>query len=583
MSPFRSVRRRARILAPLALAVALVGGSGVAAVATDRPLAAPVSTVAAVGAAAPHIPAVLQCGALVQNGATSNTGVPDFGALKDAPTRVTAAVVVPATSSTPEYCDVHGYVMSQVKFELKLPTTSWQGRYLQMGCGGFCGSIADTSFPACSTQLGGDFAIAATNDGHDGAGTDGLWAGNDQQARIDFGNRAVHVVSIAAKAIQKAYYGRGPNHSYFVGCSAGGREGLMEAQRYPTDFDGIVSGAPATAQSTNPLWLSFQVGVNSDAKGNPILTADKLPALHAAVVAACDRNDGILGDGLIGDYRDCSFDPGSIRCKGADAATCLTAAQVAVVRAIYSGVRDSNGILLDPRVTPRGSENTWAGWIVPVPAGAGSPAGTAPTWIAKSFGESASRYMSYPIGKGKPLADVRFTLSEFRTLIAGAAISDAYSSNLTKFRAHGGKLLMYQGLADPLAPPTGTFDYYDAVRRTMGGQAKVDQFLRLFAIPGMGHCGGGPTPNTSDLLLQTVNWVEQGAAPASITVTDTDPRGAARVRPVFTYPQVAKYVGPDPAVDPSGPDKPANFVAAAPAHRHSDVTLWAGQYLLYTT
>ena len=178
--------------------------------------------------------------------------VPDFQDIPEAPTRITAATVVAATATQPEYCDVRGYVQSQIKFQLKLPTKTWQGRYLQFGCGGFCGTITPTTFPACRTELGGDFAIASTNDGHDAAGTDALWAGQTEQPRIDFGYRAVHVVAVAAKAIQAAYYGRAPLKSYFQGCSDGGREGLMEAQRYPDDFDGIVAGAPATADGRSP-------------------------------------------------------------------------------------------------------------------------------------------------------------------------------------------------------------------------------------------------------------------------------------------------------------------------------------------
>jgi hypothetical protein len=238
-------------------------------------------------ATAPTIPAKLTCSSLVQNTTPATGTVPDFEEIPGAPTRVTSAKVVAATATQPEYCDVLGYVQSQIKFELKLPTTTWQGRYLQMGCGGFCGAISPTGFPACRTVLGGDFAIAATNDAHDAGGTDALWAGQDEQQRIDFGYRSVHVLSIAAKAIQAAYYGQPPTRSYMVGCSDGGREGLIEAQRFPYDFDGIVAGAPANGMSTDPMYLAWGVDANSDAAGQPD------PDPGQARAAARGRGEGV--------------------------------------------------------------------------------------------------------------------------------------------------------------------------------------------------------------------------------------------------------------------------------------------------
>jgi feruloyl esterase len=327
----------------------------------------------------------------------------------------------------------------------------------------------------------------------------------------------VHVVAVAAKAIQAAYYGRPPIRSYWQGCSDGGREGLMEAQRYPDDFDGIVVGAPALYMEFSPLFLASAIQANTGPGGAPILTLDKLAPLHDAVVKACDGNDGVTGDGLIGDPRDCSFDPGSIRCPGADAPACLTSAQVAVVRTIYAGAHDRSGRQLDPRMTPRGSELTWAGWWVPAPAPPTAPAGTRPVSAAIAFGESAARWLSYPLGQGRPLGRVEMSLRDFAQLAQQAKYYDAVNPNLEAFRRRGGKLMIYQGLADALVPPSSTLEYFNAVRETMGGPKKTDRFARLFLINGMNHCAGGPTPNTSDLVLQMVRWVENGAAPESIT------------------------------------------------------------------
>ena len=228
-------------------------------------------------------------------------------------------------------------------------------------------------------------------------------------------------------------------------------------------------------------------------------------------------------------------------------------------------------------MTPRGSELSWAGWWVPVPAPASAPAGTAPTWIAKAFGESASRWLARPLGQGKPLGRVELTVREFSEQIQSSRYYDAINPNVEAFRRRGGKLMLYQGLADALVPPSSTFEYYNALRDAMGGQRRTDRFARLFVVNGMNHCTGGPTPDSSAMILQMVRWVENGTAPESILATDRD---GARTRPAFKYPLVAKYVGPDPAKDPTGPDKAENFVAAEPTVEHDDDVEWVGDYLL---
>lgn len=582
----QSLKQAHRVLSGLAVA-ALVCGFGWSAAAnasddaaTTPPPAAASSSVTVASTIAPIVP----CAALNQSGGLPNANVPDFTKIPGAVTRITSATDVPATDKAPEYCDVQGYVQTAVHFELKLPVATYQGRYLQAGCGGFCGAITKTSFPSCDAQLGGDFAISSTDDGHQTpSSTDGVWAGSDLRTRTDFGSRAVHVVAVASKAIQQAYYGIAPKKSYFQGCSDGGREGLMEAQRYPHDFNGIIVGAPANYMSIDPQWLGYEVAANTDQKGDAILTPDKLAPLHEAVVAACDANDGVKGDGLIGDPRDCNFDPGSVRCTAtSDPSACLTSAQVAVVRKIYHGAVDSHDDLLDPRQVPKGSELSWAGWWVPVPAPATSPAGTPPSFAAKSFGENVAGYLSYPIGRGKALADVRFTRSEWNTLIRTSShVYDAIDPDLTAFEEAGGKLLIYQGEADTLNPGSSTLDYYNAVTKKMGGLEKTQRFARLFMVNGMGHCGGGPTPASGDLAQAMVNWVEAGQAPSAIMATDTNAiTNETRTRPVYPYPLVAKYVGPDPTTEPTAADDPTNFVSAEPAVKHTDGIDWLGERML---
>jgi feruloyl esterase len=218
---------------------------------------------------------------------------------------------------------------------------------------------------------------------------------------------------------------------------------------------------------------------------------------------------------------------------------------------------------------------------VPLPPNPSAPAGTPPTSIARAFGEQASRWLSYPLGKGKPLDEVELTVQDFKQQIRTTKYYDAMNTNLHPFRRRGGKLMMYQGWADPLNPPSQMLEYYSEMRRDMGGQRRTDEFSRLFMINGMGHCNGGPTPSTSEMILQMVRWVEEGQAPESILATDEDPvTSETRQRPVFKYPLVPKYVGPDPAQDPSGPNRPENFVPAAPATFHNDDVRWYGDYLL---
>jgi Tannase and feruloyl esterase len=545
-----------------ALAVTLGLGVGSGRAAPLSPVAsAAVRALAATGPIAPR----LVCAALAQP--EPGGGVPDFGRVAGAPTRVSSAAVAAATAITPEFCDVRGYVAPQVQFELKLPTRTWQGRYLQNGCGGFCGAIPATTFPACDLQPGGDFAVAATNDGHAGAGFDALWAATDEQIRVDLGSRAVHVVALASKAIIAAYYGQAPNRSYFNGCSDGGREALQEAQRFPDDFDGIVAGA--TASIWAPLNGEFQpwVGsINVDAQGGPILTVAKLPALHAAALASCDGADGLV-DGQIDDPRACAFDPGTIQCPaGTDAPSCLTPAQLDVARKAYGGPVDARGRRLYPGGEPVGSELAWAGWFV-------TPAGV--PGVGTLIGDNYLKYSAFPIGQTtSSTAEWRFTVAGFDRLRAEARVFDSTSPDLGRFRARGGRLILWHGWADQAIPPTGTTAYYDAVQDRMGGLAAVQRFARLFMFPSVYHCGGGFGPNQFDLLNPLVRWVEQGTAPERIVTTQTDATGAVvRTRPVFAYPERARYSG-------SGSiDDAASFVGVAPAHRPDDHIDWVGNDL----
>src|SRR4051812_4614102 len=471
---------------------------------------------------------------------------------------------------TDRYCDVSGVVEPAVKFELKLPLDSYTGRYLQYGCDGYCGFFPSPVLRPCPGPRGGTFAVAATDDGHVASPpsqfgvVDATWAAGNRSARDDFFFRAPHVVARASKRIIAAFYGVEPRHSYFNGCSTGGREGLLLAQRYPHDFDGIVAGAPTHyfgPIAVNEAWVAK---ANMAADGSPIITKDKLAPLHDAVVRACDRLDG-LADGQIEDPRACRFDPARVQCAaGGDEPSCLTPAQVAAARRLYAGARDAHGRRLYPASETYGSELAWDIFIVPLP-GFGAFSGI--------LADGYLKYMGYPLGMPhSSLAEFRFTVGELRRLAPEGVKGNAMSLDLSAFRRAGGKLLLWHGWADANIPPGATVDYYGRLVRRSGGLRRTQEFARLFMVPTLHHCaiGGGYELNTFDPFDAIVPWVEHGRAPARLIARrqGTMPRS----RPVFPYPLRARYDG-------SGSVNEARNFVAAPALVRSRPVVWAGSDL----
>ncbi|RSM57734.1 tannase/feruloyl esterase family alpha/beta hydrolase [Actinoplanes sp. ATCC 53533] len=495
--------------------------------------------------------------------------VGDF-ALPSGVAHVTVATPVPAAATEPAHCDVRGIIDPAVRFQLRLPTSTFAGRYLQYGCGGFCGQLDAPAFPTCGGRPGADMAVGATDDGHVGGGVlanlDGRWGADNQAARDDWTFRAPHVVSQAAKRLIATYYGSPPRRSYFTGCSNGGREGLLLAQRYPTDFDGIAAGAPAFPIA--PLAGVFETWVaraNTAADGTPILTGDKLPALHAAVVAACDDLDGLV-DGQLADPRACRYDPAALACPaGADRPDCLTPAQVRTVHKLYAGPTDAAGRRLYPGGEPYGSELAWFAWVVPVPELGGG--------IAAQLSDNYLRYLGYPVGTPhSSLADFRFTTAEFHRLAPEGAKGNAMSLDLSRFRRAGGKLVIWHGWADSAIPPVGTLDYYQRLWQRDGSLRQTQQYARVFMVPTMYHCADGSALTEFDPLPELVRWTEHGAAPDRVVaVGRTEPQGpVVRSRPVFPYPLRARYDGSGSVDDAN------NFVPAAPRQRPNDVIDWVG-------
>lgn len=574
----RSQRRRHRggRLRPLATAAVAVGLlTGLAAAVTGPPagaqraaatgtsaLRAPGRNVtpSAPGAAVDRLAVVtpaIDCGALVGMDLTAMTGVP-----------VSIASAAPTTATPGKWpaCEVTGNLAPQIQFQALLPTGSWRQLYLQTGCGGFCGSVGIQA-PAsqgCLPLTQGQFVMASDNQGHYGTAAFDATFGASQQLRADWGYRSEHVLAVFMKQLIRVYYGKPAAYSFYDGCSEGGHEGLTEAQQYPRDFNGIVAGAPANI--TQPLDVFYQgwnALANMGPDGKPVLTADKLPALHAAVVKACGGPNGLVMNPLT-----CTFDPASIECPpGTDAASCLTPAQVTTVDKLYGGPRDRKGQLLYPGWLLKGSELNWATWIVP-----SAPGGFT---IDPTIALNTIRYLAYRgIHPHLTLQDIQFTDANFHKVMADtAATFDATNPNLRPFRDAGGKLIMWQGLADPAISPVGTIAYYQAVEDTMGGPAATAQFARLFMLPGVSHCGGGQGPSSMDALDAVVAWVEQGTPPTSLLTTQT-PTAQSPVAslPVYPYPLVATYNGT------GNPDVATSYHAALPPEAFDAHIPWAGTF-----
>ncbi len=493
----------------------------------------------------------------------------DISTAVGAATSITSATTATAPEGFP-ICRITGVISPQIQFELRLPTQTWRQRYLQNGCNSFCGTLSIYSLDAvgCAPLTRGDFAQASTNEGHVGTGNNDGNFGTDPALRVDYAYRAQHLLAVASKALIQTFYGRRPAFSYFDGCSEGGRNGLQEARRYPTDFNGVIAGAPAALiEYLAGFFEAWLANADFDANGRQILPADKLPMLHNAVLAQCDGKDGLV-DGQIDDPRACTFDPGTLVCPGTDASTCLTVAQVKVVRSVYSGPVDDGGKHLYPGGAPLGSELAWSPWFIPL-----SPTAPSRSTLASGIAAGWLKYLGFPTNPplSFTLDHARFDRATFKRLSALAGLYDATDPDLSAFEHAGGKLILWHGWADQAITPFGTIAYYRALQDEMGGLTKVQQFARLFMVPGMNHCFGGDGPNTFDMVTPMLAWVEHGVAPTRVVAARTF-NGVTRTRPVFPYPQVARYRGTGSI------DDAANFVPKTPSERPVERFVWLGSF-----
>jgi len=490
----------------------------------------------------------------------------DLNGVTDGPVTIRSATIV--TTAAAPYCDVRGTIAPADTIVVRLPVNGWTQRYVQTGCGGLCGSanINYTQASTCPPITDGTVASATTDMGHQGL-NDGSWAAGNPQAQIDFSYRGVHVTTQVAKAIIARFYGQDPVYSYFDGCSDGGREALMEAQRFPHDFDGIAAGAPANNMAVqNTFHHAWNVLTNKDAEGNAILLAGKLPLIHVAVLAACDGLDG-LSDGLIDDPRQCEFDPVTLQCQaGQDPATCLSPAEAGVVRRLHDGAVDAQGRRLEPAIAHEwGSELEWTLFV---------PAAPGQRVASENFALSYLRYLVDP-NNAQPdfqLSDLAFTVESFWKTVQSSSYIAAMDPDLTAYQRSGGKLFLWHGWNDQHISPQSTLAYYDAMRETMG-PGTVDSFAKLYLFPGMAHCGGGVGPNNFDALTPVMAWVESGRRPAKIIASNIVNGAVTRTRPVFPYPTVARYDGTGSV------DDAANFVAYTPRHQRDADYSWVGQRL----
>ena len=553
--------------------VVILGSAGGAAGAQKEPLVADSAKLAATDPAQ-AIPAKLaSCAAI--------TGLTDLAANPQYPAAIASSTDVKAANGNPEYCDVQGMIAPQTHFDLQLPVSTWQGRYLQNGCGGYCGTVSEQTFPSCDATLGGDFAMATDDEGHvtaAGLGGGGLFAFNDQKLRNEYGYESEQALYEVSREIIKDYYGVYPDESYYNGCSDGGREAMEMAERYPDDFNGIIAGAPEIiAGPLNAENQTWDVRVNTDANGNAILTDNLLPSLHAAVLAACAGDDG-TNDGIVTDPQACSRHLNqilqSVQCPETTYMPCLTAAQVNVAREIYDGPNDPQGRLLYPGGMPLGSEMGWSTFELPPSPNGGS----VPTTESLDYFGLSQPYLRYQLNPPGQLGpdpfQWKFTDQDFDSMFPAANSADAMDTNLRAFRAHGGKLIMWQGWADNGIPPTGTVDYYDILTQRMGGQASTEQFARLFLFPSVYHCGGGYAGATvPDMIYPMVQWVEGGTAPSSLTINYAPTGGTPFTRPVYPYPDIPEYNG-------SGDQNAATSFHAVPSSA-AHYTNWIGNYLFY--
>jgi feruloyl esterase len=443
-----------------------------------------------------------------------------------------------AFRALPSFCRVAATLKptddSDIKIEVWMPTSGWNGKFQAVGNGAFNGAIA---YPAMRTALAAGYATSSTDTGH--VGGSASFALGHPEKTVDFGWRAVHEMTATAKKIIAAFYDAGPKFSYWNGCSAGGRQAMKEAQRFPADFDGIIAGAPGldwTGRAAQAVRVAKALEKSESAR----LSQPQTQLLHRAVVQACDALDGVK-DGLIEDPTRCHFDPAVLQCKGSDGDACLTTAQVETARLMYSAAVNPRTKREIAGLAP-GSELGWTtlGW----------------TASARATGLDQFRFIVFN-DPGWDVQKFNFDADIVRAEEVDRDTINALEPNLKPFIDRGGKLIQYHGWSDPQIAPGNSTQYYARVLNVVGGASRVQNAYRLFMAPGMGHCSGGEGPNSFDMVGALEQWVEHGKAPDRIIASHSTNGSVDRTRPLCPYPQVAVHKGT------GSTDEAANFECKA--------------------
>jgi len=485
-------------------------------------------------------------------------------------TDVPAGEFTPPGSSTaletPEFCRVVAVAKptsdSVINFEVWIPPAAhWNQNFLGRGNGGYIGAI---SYGALANGLRRGFATASTDTGH--TGEDLKFAAGHPEKIVDWAYRSVHIMTESAKRIIRDYSGMLPRHSYFAGCSTGGHQALSEVQRFPADYDGVLAGDPGNDRVHLNVGFLWAFAATHDENGKTILPTSKLPLINRAAIAACDALDGIK-DGIISEPQACHFDPGVLLCKGAENDQCLTAAQVGAVNKVYAGPRN-----------PRTGEQIIAGYS----PGSESAMGDEYEGGWKTYITERNEPMRLEFWKYWVFHDAAWDWRTFdydRDVIradTALAVVNASDPDLGAFKARGGKILMYSGWADPVGPAMDAVNYYQRVEEMLGGREKTESFFRLFMVPGMAHCRGGPGPTSfgglstiaspqneidpeHDVLSALIQWVEKGSAPDHIITAHFTNGSVDRTRPLCPYPKVAHWNGSGSS------DDAKNFACVEPA------------------
>tara|TARA_R110002096_G_scaffold20690_2_gene67928 strand:- start:22346 stop:23950 length:1605 start_codon:yes stop_codon:yes gene_type:complete len=512
----------------------------------ERFLRHPVSMSVATGIVAfgfsvtPAEAAALSCESLTEQ---------DFTGVVDAPTQVTAAGMVSASADVPAHCLVRGYVSPNVGVRLHLPDkNAWNGNFLEASLGGYGGST-EAMVPWCEEAMRRGYACLTHDTGHTGWNLRASWAYNNLQAEFDYGIRGHYVAALAGKALIKAYYESAPEYSYHVGCSGGGKQGLVEAQRYPWNFDGILAIEPSNVTATGVV-IHWNALVTHDENGKLLFTDEDLDVLHQGALDACDANDG-LKDGVIGgDPRTCEFDPSVLQCKSGQKSGCLSAVQVDAAQKVYEGPVTSDGEKL----------SEYYPWYPALP---GSEKGEYFTRFIE-YKESWWRFMGFTPDPGPSwkASDFDFDKDYKRMGAMDAIVNGSNNPDLRNYKKAGGKLMIVQGWEDSGLPgPQVTADYYELVERVIGDREATQDFFRLFMVPGRSHCHRGDGASSGDFLSYLENWVEKDEAPdmmigyhpsegdsqrdynSSMKANTAVPAKYDFSRPHYPYPLWAKYRG----------------------------------------